>query len=99
MKKYACTYMRIWDRKLSEFRFQPLIYKRFIDDGFGIWTHGIESLQQFTEYVNSIHSKINIKLRHNNKQIEFLDTLVILENLNIETDLYSKETDKQIYQH
>ncbi|XP_060589882.1 uncharacterized protein LOC132745064 [Ruditapes philippinarum] len=98
-KNYACTYMRIWDRKLSEFRLQPLIYKRFIDDGFGIWTHGIETLQQFTEYANNIHSKINIKLRHSHKQIEFLDTLVILENGNIETDFYSKETDTHIYLH
>ena len=72
---------------------------RFIDDGFGIWTHGIEKLQEFTEYANNIHPNINIKLRYSLQQIEFLDTLVILNGGRIETDLYSKESDKHIYLH
>jgi hypothetical protein len=29
--------MRKWDEKLLEYEQIPLFYKRYIDDGFGIW--------------------------------------------------------------
>ncbi len=62
-KNFACTYMRTWDRKLSEFITQPVFYKRFIDDGFGIWTAGQDSLEAFAQYANQIHKNIKIELR------------------------------------
>ena len=47
-RNYACTYMRSWDEELARFPLQPFLYKRFIDDGFGIWEHGKEALEQFS---------------------------------------------------
>ena len=38
-----------------------------------------------------------MELRYDQKQIEFLDTLVKSENGHIYTDLYVKPTDKQLY--
>ena len=37
-KAFACSDMRKWEEKLREFDKQPLFYKRFIDDGFGLKT-------------------------------------------------------------
>ena len=33
-------------------RISPYFYKRFIDDGFGIWTGGEEELKQFVKHAN-----------------------------------------------
>ena len=46
--------MRKWDEALLQFRASPYFYKRFIDDGFGIWPEGEKELKLFAEYANSI---------------------------------------------
>ena len=42
--------------------FKPLIWCRFIDDIFIVWTEGEEKLKTFIGHLNSIHS--NIKITH-----------------------------------
>ena len=74
-------------------------YKRFIDDGFGLWTGSLEMLEKFTEYANSIHRNIKIELRYSMEKIEFLDTWVHLEKGKVYTSLYRKPTDMQLYLH
>ncbi len=96
-KNYACTYMRKWDEQLLHFHQQPLVYKRYIDDGFGLWTHGEEALQKFQAHANKIHDNIKVILRWNRKRIEFLDTWVISDEGRIKTDLFVKESDKHMY--
>ena len=96
-KNFACLYMRKWDEKLREFDKQPLFYKRLIDDGFGLWTDGESSLLAFAKHADNIHANIKIELRYRYTQIEFLDTLVRLKDGRLETDLYSKPTDKHLY--
>ncbi|KAK3089634.1 hypothetical protein FSP39_005226 [Pinctada imbricata] len=91
--------MRKWDEELSKFEKQPAFYVRYIDDGFGIWTHGEQSLNEFHKFSNTIHPNINVELRYSKDKIEFLDTMVIIENNSLETDLFSKPTDKHIYLH
>ena len=46
-------------------------YKRFIDDGFGIWTGSEEDLKEFAAFANGIHGNIKVELRYDQKQIEF----------------------------
>ena len=72
-------------------------YKRFIDDGFGVWTGSEEELKEFAAFANLIHRNSKVELRYDPKQIEFLDTLVKIEGGHIYTDLYIKSTDKQLY--
>ena len=96
-KNFACAYMRKWDEQLMKYEKQPLFYKRFIDDGFGLWTEGEESLKAFGKFANEIHQNIKIELRYSFTEIEFLDTLVRLKDRMLETDLYSKPTDKHLY--
>ena len=52
-----------------------MFYKRFIDDGFGIWTHVVEELVKFQAWANGIHPNIQVELRWSYTEIEFLDTL------------------------
>ena len=78
---------------------RPLFYKRFIGDGFSLWTGSLGTLEKFTEYANGIHRNIKIELRHSREKIEFLDTWVHLENGRVYTSLYRKPTDKQLYLH
>lgn len=96
-KNFACTYMRKWDEQLLEHHIKPAFYKRFIDDGFGLWPGTEEELKEFADHANSIHPSIKVELRYSKTRIEFLDTWVILEDGNVYTDLYKKPTDKQLY--
>ena len=68
-KNFACSFMRKWDEDLLKFEIQPCFYKRFIDDGIGIWTEGIEKLEQFAIFANNIHSNIKIELKWSRHQI------------------------------
>ena len=58
-----CAYMRQWDEMLVQCEKQPMFYKRFIDDGFGIRTHGVEELVKFQTWANGIHPNIQVELR------------------------------------
>ena len=88
-RNYACSYMRKWDEQLMEYECLPIFYKRFIDDGFGLWTHGRNQLDKFLEHANKIDENIQVEMRVNAKQIEFLDTIVELEDTKLTTSLYT----------
>lgn len=96
-RNFACAYMRMWDEQLMKYHRRPYFYKRYIDDGFGIWIGDLASLQEFTNYANSIHDNIKIELRWSSESIEFLDTRVVLREGCVYTDLYIKPTDKMLY--
>jgi hypothetical protein len=96
-RNFACAYMRKWDEQLLKYEQNPLFYKRYIDDGFGIWGGDLKSLLRFVDHANSIHENIKIELRWNRLSIEFLDTLVKIDNGRVYTDLYTKPTDKHLY--
>ena len=89
--------MKKWDEILFTAPIQPAFYKRFVDDGFGVWTGTETELKEFTAFANTIHKNIKVELRYHKRQIEYLDTLVKIENGHICTDLYIKLTDKQLY--
>ena len=82
---------------LEQFEKQPMFYKRFIDDGFGILTHGVEELVKFQAWANGSHPNIQVELRWSHTEIEFLDTLVKIVDGNLVTDLFTKKTDKHLY--
>ena len=96
-RNFACTYMRKWDEELMKSDKKPLFYKRFIDDGFGLWEHGMEELVRFKEHANRIHPNIKVELRSSLEAIEFLDTWIKVEDGSLITDLYTKPTDKHLY--
>ena len=74
---YANLFMdRFETRALSNCPLKPLIWLRFIDDIFMIWTHGKDKLNGFTQYLNSIHPTIKFTHELSHSHIDFLDTTV-----------------------
>jgi hypothetical protein len=79
---------------------QPLLWLRFIDDIFIIWTHGEEALLAFVDHLNSVHTTLKFTLEWSKIKVSFLDILVkILADGTIGTDLYVKPTDIHMYLH
>jgi len=74
-----------------------LAYFRFVDDVWGLWTHGLDALQESHQLGNQIHPRIKIELRHATEKIEFLDVITIIRNGHLVTDLFTKPTDKHLY--
>ena len=68
---------------------------RYIDDIFMIQHHGENKLKQFIDKLNKFHPAIKFTCDYSRERVHFLDVQVILENKEISTDLYAKETDSQ----
>ena len=77
---------------------QPQTWWRFIDDIFMIWCHTEAELRTFITYLNNIHPTIKFTSSHSATSISFLDVKVSLNQFGmVETDLYTKPTDKHKY--
>ena len=77
-QRFAPTYASIFMDKLeSHFlksqELTPLLWYRYIDDVFFIWTHGEEKLALFIDDVNSYHPNINFTHESNKEHIPFID--------------------------
>ncbi|GAB1602736.1 uncharacterized protein LOC115230173, partial [Argonauta hians] len=72
-------------------------WKRYLDDCFILWTHTPDLLKDFHNLLNSLNPNIQFTIEYSNKQLPFLDILIINQNTFLETDLYTKPTDSQQY--
>ena len=86
---------------INSYAYKPLVYLRYIDDIFMIWTEGEENLNGFLSHCNQINKNIQFEQVASKDKIPFLDVSVINENGKLHTDLYSKPTDKHqnLYSH
>ena len=98
---YANLFMGdLEEELLQNYPLKPLVWYRYIDDVFFIWTHGREELDKFLQYANNNrHGMVfeTTKDSISNVQVPFLDVLVILKDGVLHTDLYTKPTDKFQY--
>ena len=96
---YTNLFMDRFETKaLSNYPLQPLIWKRFIDDIFLIWTHGEDSLKEFVNYLNNLHPTIKFTSETSTESTNFLNTTVKLDNQrNLITTLYNKPTDTSVF--
>ena len=97
---YANLFMDRFETKALEgYHLKPLTWLRFIDDIVMIWTHG-ETLKEFITYLNSLHQSIQFTHEFSKTSINFLDTLVKLnENRKLITTLYNKPIDTHLHLH
>ena len=78
---------------------KPLVWFRYIDDVFFIWTHSKEKLSSFLEDSNKLHRNIKFSHEVNEESIHILDLNVRLSDDKISTDLHVKPTDRNQFFH
>ena len=97
---YACIFMnKIESDFLKTQEAKPLVWYRYIDDVFFIWTHGEQKLNSFLEELNNYHPNIKFTHESSKENISFLDLSVSLSETKLYTDLYIKPTDRHQYLH
>ena len=89
----------IGTKLLEAQEFQPLVWFRYIDDVFFIWTHGPDKLVSFMTEFNNYHPNVKFTYESNKENITFLDLDVSLSGNKLTTDLHTKSTDKHQYLH
>ena len=78
---------------------KPLVWLRYINDMFFVWTHGKESLTKFLDDFNRFHPNLKFTHEFSEKSVTFLDLNVNLSSGSITTDLHIKPTDRHLYLH
>ena len=99
-----CSYAYIF---MSEFKTRfiesqqnkPLVWFRYIDDIFFIWTHGENKSKTFLEHHDSFDPSLKFTRESRKESLPFLDLKVKLAKGKISTDLYVKDTDRHQYLH
>ena len=82
---------------------RPLIWLRYIDDIFFLWSHDQESLDDFISFIRSyseirnMKSTLNYDVRYSQDEVDFLDCKVRIRNGQFQTELYPKGTDAHLY--
>jgi len=67
---YASTYLGAWEEELFKRSYRkPLVYFRFVDDVWGLWTHGEDALLDFHTKGNQINPRIKLELRYSTEQL------------------------------
>ena len=94
----APAYANIFMAEFEQNYVHPLIkdksvlFLRYIDDIFMVWTKSEKQLTDFMSELNQKHPSIKFDC----KQIEFLDTLVYIDQQNkLQTTLFRKSSDRQ----
>lgn len=60
--------------------FKPLVYKRYIDDIFMIWTHGQQKLDTFYANYNAFHPNVKFDITSSATEIDYLDLTIFVPN-------------------
>ena len=97
---YASIFMAVLEEEfLASCEKKPLVYKRYIDDIFIIWTHGELAFREFFDRFNSFHPHIKFTNEVSLTGVNFLDVMVKREQGNdkLMTSVYVKPTDSQNY--
>ena len=95
---YACMFMDQVELEFLKTQIhQPLVWFRFIDDIFFIWTHGEDKLEQFLVDFNKFHPSLKFTHEPSSKNVKFLHVDVKFLNGPIITDLHIKATDRHQY--
>ncbi|XP_060071249.1 uncharacterized protein LOC132551153 [Ylistrum balloti] len=98
---YAIIFMDYIEKKfLATQEKIPLVWWRYIDDIFFIWTHTREELASFCEAMNSNHPTIKFTFDISDTEVNFLDTTIYkLPDGNLGSKLYNKPTNAFLYLH
>ena len=99
---YANTFMAQFEKQhiYPYIKNKSILYLRYIEDIFMIWTGTKQELLIFLENLNSKHKTIKFEHNISHSRISFLDTLIYIDKNNtLQTTLYRKPTEQQSYLH
>ena len=99
---YACLGMGEYEKRAFNSN-QPLLeqillWKRYIDDVFGLFKSTKEEFDNLVIWPNSLLPgvvKFTANISYN--QVEFLDLVIKIENGKLKSDLYIKPSNLQLY--
>ena len=75
---------------------KPILFLRYIDDIFMVWTKSEKQLKDFMSELNKKHSSLKFDFEFVCKRIEFLHTLVYINQQNkLQTTLFQKSSNRQ----
>ena len=78
---------------------QPLVWLRFIDDIFFIWSHSEKELNEFIRELNSFYTNIKFTYEYSDKKVSLLDLQVDIVEGKLITSLFVKPADRHQYLH
>ena len=95
---YANIFMaEIVENLLSVYPCKPVVYYRYVDDIFIIWSHGLDLLHNFINSINNQHSNIIFTSNISTTSVNFLYVSIDLHGGNISTKTYTKSTDTHTF--
>ncbi|XP_059571208.1 uncharacterized protein LOC132244181 [Alligator mississippiensis] len=98
--QYANLFMsHLEEDFLKNCTIKPLLYLRYINDIFIIWTENLQSLIEFHQKFSNPHLSIRLSLEYSSTSISFLDTMISIQKGKIQTTVYKKPTDQHTYLH
>lgn len=72
-------------------------FKRFLDDCFILFRKSDEDLTKLHELINILHPSLYFTMDKSRIKLSFLDTMVINNNGEVQTDIFYKPTDSKQY--
>eukprot|EP00061_Rhincodon_typus_P004621 g23024.t1 len=102
--RFAPQYANIFMHKFEQDLFaaqnlRPMLYTRYIDDIFFLWTHGEESLKRQHSDINKFHPTIRLTMDYSLESVSFLDTPISIRDRHLCTSLYHKPTGNLMMLH
>ena len=75
-----------------------MLWKRFIDDVLMLFRGSEQQCQELVDWLNSLYPGV-VKFKHefSTEKVEFLDLVISINNNKMETNLYIKPSNKQLY--
>ena len=100
--KLAPSYTNLFMTKFEHnhvytYHLQPTLWKRFIDDIFMIWPHGMDSLLEFIQHLNTVQQTIKFTSIISPTEISCLDLIIYTRDDKLHTRLHIKSTDRHMY--
>ena len=96
---YANIFMDHFERKFIYpfIKTFLLIYLRFIDDIFFMWTGSKSDLEKVLNELTTKHPSIKFEYEISKERISFLDTEINIKNNKLHTKIFRKKTNRQTF--
>ena len=96
---YATLFFAIHEEAiLEEFKDNLLLYRRFIDDVFGVWIDTPDNTNGFQTFSNRLNDfGLTWEVNARSKQVDFMDLTIKVSNNRLITTLYEKAMNLYLY--